>query len=129
MNPGRELDALVGEKVFGITFCVCSNWDCNNTYNGYYLKCNQCKGMIPYPAPYSTDIRAAWEIVGKLKPYFPEIRFDNPNWTCGLKGNNSAGKFVEIITQHGDTAPHAICLAALRATGNYPEFPDSSNMR
>lgn len=55
--------------------------------------------------PYSTDLKASWEIVEKHKGYF-DLTFrdcDLP-WSCSIDG-------VEIDAK---TAPMAICLAFLK---------------
>jgi hypothetical protein len=68
---------------------------------------------------YSTDIAAAWEVVEKLTADH-EFRFQADYY----------GPFVQFIryaedkngdhpdySSSADTAPHAICLAALKAVG------------
>ena len=71
-----------------------------------------------YP-PYSTDIAAAWEVVEKLRATgeFCCIDVRHPIHEpieCA---------FYKVASDHkpligvGDTAPHAICLAALKAIG------------
>src|SRR3954470_12941911 len=85
MNPGRELDALIAEKVMGE--CLWEIWSvvdgvAKSTHpDGLSYKCQSraqaesyASGfqwrvtiMEPNPAPYSTSIEVAWEVVEKLK--------------------------------------------------------------
>lgn len=87
LKPGRELDALVAEKVMG--------------------------GEL---RPYSTDISAAWEVVEKYKWAEPELRYSDEQHCWVFSLHKASGYPNEC----GDTAPHAICLAALRAVGYEP---------
>lgn len=91
MNAGRELDALIAEKVMG---------------DPLQLK------MALGPRHYSTDIAAAWEVVEKLRTAKYELLI------CTFSGKWSVdvlhtGKSIDVA--NADTAPHAICLAALNA--------------
>lgn len=99
MKAGRELDALIAEKVMGLKTppnerCSCTNseWLCRK------------HGTFPR---YSTSIADAWEVVEKLgdKDFRVEKDYDFEFWICIL-GNRRR----EV---RGTTAPHAICLAAL----------------
>lgn len=114
MKPGRELDALIAEKVMGgirhkehsvlavdvsaRSFTIGEGWE--------------------YPR-YSTDIAAAWEVVEKI---IKEWRLDKPGrnfkisrrlegWECEIT-SDFIGNSAEV---NCSTAPHAICLAALKA--------------
>ncbi len=104
MKPGRELDALIAKKVMGIK-------DVQMTVGfGPVYDFTGAQGMPRKVVPnYSTDIRAAWELVKKLAPsgYMVQIvqRGTNDYWVSVKDG--------EII--FAETAPHAICLAALKA--------------
>lgn len=61
------------------------------------------------PDDYSTDIAAAWEIVEKLRLWvYPSD--DSDGWEAGLPDDDSCWKGA-------DTAPMAICLAALESKG------------
>lgn len=94
LKPGRELDALVAEKVFGV--------DVGDIYYDSTMQ-EITNFSIPH---YSTDISAAWEVVEKFG------RFD-------LILNGSGAWCAEFYgswdRSFGDSAPHAICLAALKA--------------
>lgn len=107
MKPGRELDALIAEKVMG--------WEDN------------MRGLMAYAIVpnYSTDIAAAWKVIEELRkdqkallisqayqgPYWEYL--SKVEWNDSLKGYRF--EFATSIS-----APHAICLAALKAVGvNY----------
>lgn len=98
MKPGRELDSLVENHVFGLPFVD------NET-----LRC-------PY---YSTDISAAWEVVEKFKDNGPVVNMLNnaiffpDGWHCKLGEDQS---YSEKYHVYGcDTAQEAIAKAALLA--------------
>jgi hypothetical protein len=101
VKPGRELDAIIGEKVMNRKPipCVCT----------MQTSCPACDGNGGY-LHYSTDIAAAWEVV-------EHAVFDA--WAIG---RTSGGKYEvfnpwtdNATVSIADTAPHAICLAALEA--------------
>lgn len=101
MEAGRELDALILEYVFN---------DCD--YHGDYLITVEERDFHP-----STDIKAAWEVVEKMR--------NRPGCTCckacieihGTDFDNESDKpylaFIHGQEAQGLTAPEAICKAAL----------------
>ena len=111
----RELDALVAENIFGCKLSFDSN------ANRYHCLCavgvHPNKGKTSYYIPhYSSDISAAWEVftlvskeIGCLTKLstFPGTWEDEYTWSC------------DFTTAVGlaDTAPMAICIAALRSKG------------
>lgn len=108
MKPGPELDALVAEKVMGLSkeppwpkpFKWYSRW-------WYYDR-----EFRP-----STDIAAAWEVVEKMSEQGITVvvwAWPGGRFGCDIAVINKA----DLI--NGDSAPHAICLAALKAVGNPP---------
>ncbi len=121
MEPGRELDALIAEKVMGI-----EPWPIQNPCWG--VKAFKAK-FVPYgqeakpcEAPsYSTDIAAAWKVVEKLQEYNPF--WEEDGWlsfqlspAVGVNSKEWYANFGDSTTgAYGKTAPHAICLAALEA--------------
>lgn len=126
MKPGRELDVLIAEKVMGWKL-YCYEGDVYAHEPGQYGDAAKNDGWCwegdTYPenreshqfAP-STDIAAAWEVVEKLSTngwaVKMQIGFDSSRyyWDCEV--------FIEE-SHYGSakTAPHAICLAALKAAG------------
>lgn len=91
LQPGMQLESIIYEKVMG-----------NSPRKGYEVSCG-----IPH---YSRDISAAWEVVEKIKDkdFSLEYYKVNGDWGCQFSDVNNR--------VHCDTAPHAICLAALKAT-------------
>jgi len=90
MKAGRELDALIAERVMGEMWGVGPNLE----------------DTLPH---YSTQIADAWLVVEKMRPYF-EIYCDGGGWVARF-GWADAG----TLAAYADTAPLAICLAALKA--------------
>ncbi len=118
MNPGRELDALIAEKVFGKSEpdrgCMCSLRE----------SCYVCNPFLKGIKPYSTDIAAAWEVVEKIKlnkslhdGFTLTFDLEEKRWRAGSlwwRGYEQA-EWLEPNSAMAETAPHAICLAALKA--------------
>lgn len=117
MKPGRDLDVLVAQKVVGLSL---EYINCDGTHIWYS---HDAGDYFPTPA-YSTDIAAAWEVVKKITSQSPVIT----DWQfsmilplrtmqsfngCFAKFCYGGGKFESV----GESAPHAICLAALKAVG------------
>ena len=102
LEAGRELDALIAEKVMGYE-CVCDEEpvDCpiHNKADLYTLR------------PYSTDIAAAWGVVEKLRLFVMPWGLDE--W-CAANQRDERLAFSDIL-ESGETAPLAICRAALKA--------------
>ena len=140
MEAGRELDALVAEKVMGW------KWpDDRCPICGWKYEVSVDKGCVPdncslRPAPeirecdkygaYSTDIAAAWKVVEKLvnSGWCVGLLFDdNGHWALATDGTQNVplGDGPEDIATTFfiekelwcDTAPLAICRAALKAVG------------
>jgi len=124
MQAGRELDALVAEKVMGW------KWLERDEFNEYrHLTPNGQKIQVAVPR-YSTDIAAAWQIVEKIKFMQPgweiyglkpdhlqkfTIEYNGFGWRAGWAPVKLDGNMT--IEAEAEAAPHAICLAALRAVG------------
>jgi hypothetical protein len=112
MEAGRELDALVAEKVMGIK-AYRVNQDMEVFTNRrqfldkgdyWYTPSKDATHALPY---YSTDIAAAWLVVEKMRG--PDFRLNKDgDWVCCFGGTIT-------FCGEGDTAPLAICLAALKA--------------
>lgn len=118
MKPGRELDALVAEKVMG--------WE---IWNGQWSD-KQTKELTGYDVGRfsfnpSSNISAAWEVVEKVAVIPFSIskiytRYGGHGWSVNwcLEGydcdncDNDCHKECEI---NAKTAPEAICKAALLA--------------
>lgn len=127
---GRETDACVAEVVMGWTT---SESLPETTQSGYYIVCcdvdwywvdpdgkHKCSNDSAHgwiPPKFSTDIAAAWMVVEKMHELGfrtdLESGWENLHeyfaWKC---------KFYKphyLETHHHETAPLAICLAALKA--------------
>lgn len=108
MKPGRELDALVAEKVMGEKN-VCHELGVIKNDLGL-------KFEIPF---YSTDVAAAWEIVD----WWLRENEDSPFLGYRVFGYKGEVSF-QFDDSHdakfesgGESISHAICLAALKAKG------------
>ena len=123
----KDIDTQIAEKVMGLI--PCDKWKpASMGIAGGMVMMNdhkvcrhkECYPSVPDlqwpgngPRPYSTDIKAAWDIVEKLSlafeiKYFPlEIKFPFVAVVWGPSGWGTMTK--------ADTAPMAICLAALKA--------------
>lgn len=137
-EAGRELDALIAEKVMG------GRWDRGALYSHVYVEptgwllaqrdrerfgddeLHVYEGALPY---YSTEIAAAWRIVeeisgfdtGRDKPWWSMATFYAQRGQIGCRvyacppGSSIFDADDVIAEAIGDTAPHAICRAALQA--------------
>ena len=126
MGPGPELDALVAEKVMGwrlvddmyhykLLLQESGTWRETSTKELRELHPNCVWKNCQRDFRPSTDISAAWEVVEKMAKddFYIEIYRDSCGWAVLFGG---------YVPQASDkeTAPHAICLAALEASGNPP---------
>lgn len=99
MNPGRDLDILVHEHVMGESPPPAIG-DHSQTYN------------VPR---YSEDISAAWLVVEKFGTFYAgESSPERHHWTLPYEDEEGAPCWS---IGEGESAPHAICLAALKAVG------------
>ncbi len=120
MDAGQELDALVATEVMGwrrtITGTLCDSWvDARGWPTGW----GDYDGERVFEP--STDIAAAWQVVERLNTLGYDVQVDSYEhgtmWSAILyKGLRGEGEQIEGPTTF-TTAPHAICLAALKAVG------------
>jgi len=119
MNAGRELDALVAEKVMELAV---GHWGEKGTpeFEGmvaWPIKQNPMLGQFELPH-YSTRIEDAWRVVEKLDLLFDyEIRRTMAGWQIGGHWWYNDGEGGFNVYAEAPTAPLAICLAALKAVG------------
>ena len=73
----------------------------------YYDDQGEMKLFNPLPR-YSTDIKAAWEIMEKVSSIGSVFKAETPLWGCNVEEDTSI---------RGKSAAEAICVAALRAIG------------
>ncbi len=134
MKPGRELDALIAEKVMGLEVVTDAGryLELMNTGGDFFgehhvatiLVHNETfsqhrpgstLALIPR---YSTNIAAAWEVVKVLvKENRVHSLVCNPRQDPVSAFTGKAIDNPREYTASGVTAEHAICLAALRAVG------------
>jgi len=134
MKPGRELDMLVAEKVMGCKVLRATDeglsqreYERRRRWENARCGCagsmhndSDDEGCYEWLKEYSTDIAAAFEVVEK-------INSSKNKWLLNsLRCDPNDGKWqFGDIDRDGsiwpddkyDSAPHAICLAALKAVG------------
>ncbi len=118
MEAGRELDALVAEKVMG--------WEDRRMVGlaspGWLKPGSSQLHNLPR---YSANIRDAWEVVEKLKAdgwniHMDSVGFNNEDegeWRTHFSHDVEDDARYAHVYDDGGTAPHAISLAALKAVG------------
>lgn len=112
IKPGRELDALVASKVMDLEI-----GKTNFLIIGTRPKGSNLGYSTNGIKPYSTDIAAAWEVLEKVFPKEVCVFKSYDSW---FVAKSSQSRFPDGTIDYiasGDTAPHAICLAALKACG------------
>lgn len=111
MKPGRELDLIVAEKLMGGKKQVFNGMA--YIYEPETLKCISSEILYRDATPnYSTSMVAAWEIVTTMKQNQLDSSFQLWQDYEGLWHAQFNNKEAE---HNADSAPHAICLAALKA--------------
>lgn len=111
MKAGRELDALVAEKVMG--------WKRHDLGPINGVRWVNKDGRIidtEHPFTYSTDIAAAWEVVEKMEKDGWQASghmsaTETGYWNFQFTKINEQKQFYALTK----TVPYAICLAALKA--------------
>lgn len=120
MNPGRELDALIAEKVMGWKlkyndYGKNPHWVNSESkavhYDDHF---NTCPADEFSP---STDIKDAWEVVEHFTKKGQDLRIqsekDGTFWRCYITDEKDVFKEHWNVENVWD-APYAICLAALK---------------
>lgn len=105
VEAGRELDKLVAEKVFGQTVVE------HKPFGRVDFATKNDDGSLTVVPRYSEHIASAWLVVERMNGFILSLQ--------GVPGEWSA-EFTSIAFQYAvraefEAAPHAICLAALRA--------------
>ena len=125
LAPGRTLDAAIAEKVMGepkptgnvpdgVLAGVATSSSGGGNWIGTTTGYTAGDEPVWLPKPYSTEIAAAFEVVEKLAltfelGWFPADKGLNWDASFGEKRGSEEG-----TTTYAGTAPHAICLAALK---------------
>lgn len=115
----RELDALVAEKVMGITACEGDVID----YDGYQscLSCGfECDdwNVDHYfvPLRYSTRIEDAWQVVERLREQGFNWSFEGKgSWFVNLTKPIDIFRSLEFSFYNSKSFPKTICITALKA--------------
>jgi hypothetical protein len=124
MDAGRELDLIIAEKVM-------NNLSEQIRIIEFFDKDSDLRTIeFPDIPNYSTDIAMAWEIVNKLAPssigngngYNPQFTLsldketvDSKYWHAEFYDRWGTAKWTNpTCSSDGKSAPHAICLAALK---------------
>ena len=110
MPAGRELDALVAERVMGWTRVEEYRTRLGKDWHGFRPGEDYYHSLYRY----STDIAAAWEVLGRFPP-------TAEGFTLALGQWGGSGEWRFVWGRHGDwdnilyaeAAPLAICRAAL----------------
>lgn len=121
LPAGRELDALVAEKVMG--WIEVRKQSIANAFGQHVMDDYVGQPSIGVTQPvlvprYSTMIQEAWKVADHLRnqsQFVAVLSGKGPQgvqpWICKI---NRDGGFLE---ERADTAPVAICLASLKAVG------------
>ena len=107
MPAGRELDVLVAEKVMGEKGFK-PVIDAITEFNGFGVINRPVYGEIEFSC-YSTSIVAAWEVVEK---FIFQLHHGVDGYWCVLMTPEEING-QDVFEAGGDTAPLAICRAAL----------------
>lgn len=113
-QAGRELDALVAEKVMGWTHIPVGSHP--NLRSEAWTNDNGASAVFTLPF-YSQDIAAAWEVVEQLKTLGWTCFLDNDDGQHDCEFARMGDQPFNAIQERGETAPLAICRAALNAVG------------
>ena len=138
MVAGRELDALVAEKVMGMVVMACRDidgewWsDPNEMFTGKEVCVPPRWGHARELPLHSTSIRYAWEVWEKLiaDGWYPDLtttysaKANGLVYGCELQRGGDGTK--DHYWVQATTAPLAICLAALAAVGIPPTEGDET---
>lgn len=107
---GRDLNARVAEHVMGL-----NPKHFNRSQSYYEIQ----EGGIALK-PCSTYIAAAWEVVGSIRKRGFVVSVDeglNGELSACIVATKDGDKVTVVASETAETAPHAICLAALKAVG------------
>jgi hypothetical protein len=131
----REIDALVAEHVMGWRWVEHGGFDWivppdvvpdiaffmwgHRIHDDKPQFSGEFENVLPH---YSTDIAAAWKVVEAMRAagYSVSIGYYANGCDVGITARNSRAGWEAVrpvYGGHADTAPRAICIAALRAKG------------
>lgn len=118
MKPGREMDALIAEKVLGWTDirrvnpAVIHSFSADGNHANVGFSPVLYK-HVPFPL-YSREISAAWEVVMHLKSkyWYFMLSDENEGWEASFYWDPHRPAYEALSAE----APQAICKAALLAS-------------
>jgi hypothetical protein len=126
MDAGREMDALVAEHLMGWRLvkrgrrvATGPDYEGPGEILGFSGNADARRWIAQVCPAYSTEIAAAWSVV----ELFPETGRGLHLMQSMARGGRWRCTFDMEDGVWGDTAPHAICLAALKSVGYTPEAP------
>jgi hypothetical protein len=128
-----QINALVAEKIMGWERWTCDDLKSKEAFlqppgtefvTGTWYKVDVDIPLRDYSIgtvkEYSTNIKAAWEVVEKLAQMGYDVKINrlihwNTDYECLIGKDNWVDMDYKYVGS--DTAPMAICLAALKAVG------------
>lgn len=128
LRVGRELDALVAEKIFGLPIYNKDNFGNPGTFVGSHdnpMVCSQ-------PKNYSTSIVAAWEVIERMReigwvfqiqsyPYSDTVRVEF--WRHRVKDRPET---LQLAAVSDIKVEAVICLTALKVIEEYGYLDNST---
>ncbi|MCI0338799.1 MAG: hypothetical protein L0226_14585 [Acidobacteria bacterium] len=130
ISNGKELDVLVVECVLGRV--PCDNWkEINLGSAGGFVMMRDCRldhQCYPrsHPPGYSTHLEAAWQVIEYLaiegwdltiRCIGSQLKNNKIVYEARIEKPADESKGELIASETADTAPLAICLVALQASG------------
>lgn len=105
LKAGKELNIKIAEAVMRKRYAE------DETFGDMEIDSERVYG---YLQPYSEDILAAWQVMERMKGYNPRIEFDthSQKWEAAFSIREADFTCPVVLA---DTAPEAICKAALLA--------------
>ena len=129
MPAGREMDALVAEKVMGYTLSELS-LPAYPKYKLFDIESGEFSGYVKEVPHYSTDIADAWEVVKRMpipfkleKCWEKAYQIGPEGWSAcwctdaDCEGCNENSRCTNGDDVWAETAPLAICRYALKVAG------------
>lgn len=124
MPAGREMDVLIAEKVMG--------WRRHNAHGDWWEtsdgRCFVVKNSgfsaqydpMPELPAFSTDVADAWNVIEEMKSTWGKFMLSYGPYLVGVEnklkdGWQLAPEWGNSVCGYGETAPLAICRAAIKA--------------
>lgn len=107
LQAGRELDALIATRIFNQSPPDGFAQSGHEWRRVHQVSIDTYFVVESWPERYSTDIAAAWKVVEQIEKTIYLYRIKSGRWKFRI------GSY--LATVEADTAPLAICRAALKA--------------